>query len=293
VSLARKIAENDATVLITGGKRHRQGSVRALHTQPFGAPGQSRSSPSTAPRFRRTCSRQPCSDTRRARSTGRVGAHAGKFRAGARAARCWLDEISRWTLGCRPRFLRVLQEREVERLGSSRTISLDVRLIATSNRDIPEESARRPVPAPDLYYRLKRDVAAAAGLRERPEDILPLARARHAGVARGGGRLVLSLSEEAESKLLPARLARQRARARPTSCSGRLGSRRAQDQRRGSGHRRGPRGPTNRGRSRPMRRPRPRIRAGSRPEGTGARADSRDAARDRRQPPSWPRSASA
>lgn len=77
-------------------------------------------------------------------------AHAGKFEH-AQGGTLLLDEISEMELGLQAKILRVLQEREVERLGSSRTISLDVRLIATSNRDLPEEVRVGRFRA-DLYY---------------------------------------------------------------------------------------------------------------------------------------------
>src|ERR1700721_1890527 len=83
--------------------------------------------------------------------TGALGAHAGKFEQ-AQGGTLLLDEISEMDLGLQAKILRVLQEREVERLGSTRTISLDVRLIATSNRDLPEEAAAGRFRA-DLYYR--------------------------------------------------------------------------------------------------------------------------------------------
>src|SRR6202021_1054257 len=83
--------------------------------------------------------------------TGALGAHAGKFEQ-AQHGTLLLDEISEMDLGLQAKILRVLQEREVERLGSTRTINLDVRLIATSNRNLPEEAAAGRFRA-DLYYR--------------------------------------------------------------------------------------------------------------------------------------------
>ena len=103
-------------------------------------------------------------------------------------------------LGLQAKILRVLQEREVERLGSTRTIQLDVRLIATSNRDLPEEVRAGRFRA-DLYYRLNVMSLRLPALRERRGDILALAqRAIHACVR--GSQLVPTLAPDAERKLL-------------------------------------------------------------------------------------------
>ena len=129
----------------------------------------------------------------------RCGAHAGKFEQ-AQGGTLLLDEISEMDLGLQAKILRVLQEREVERLGSTRTISLDVRVIATSNRDLPEEVRTARFRA-DLYYRLNVMSLRLPPLRERRGDILPLARRAIQACARGG-QAALSLSAEAERKLL-------------------------------------------------------------------------------------------
>ncbi len=131
--------------------------------------------------------------------TGAQGAHAGKFEQ-AQGGTLLLDEISEMDLGLQAKILRVLQEREVERLGSTRTLSLDVRVIATSNRDLPEQ-VRAGGFRTDLYYRLNVMSLRLTPLRERRGDILPLAQRAIQACARGG-HAALSLSAEAECKLL-------------------------------------------------------------------------------------------
>jgi two-component system response regulator FlrC len=131
--------------------------------------------------------------------TGAQSAHAGKFEQ-AQGGTLLLDEISEMDLGLQAKILRVLQEREVERLGSSRTISLDVRLIATSNRDLPEEVRAGRFRA-DLFYRLNVMSLRLPALRERRGDILPLARRAIQACARGT-QAALALTPAAEHKLV-------------------------------------------------------------------------------------------
>ncbi len=117
--------------------------------------------------------------------TGASAAHAGKFEQ-ANGGTLLLDEISEMELSLQAKLLRVIQEREVERLGGTATIALDVRVLATTNRNlrrcVTDGSFRE-----DLYYRLNVFPLAIPPLRERPGDILPLAElvlARHAGGQR-------------------------------------------------------------------------------------------------------------
>ncbi|WP_448506916.1 sigma-54-dependent transcriptional regulator, partial [Immundisolibacter sp.] len=112
--------------------------------------------------------------------TGATNAHAGKFEQ-AHGGTLLLDEISEMPLGLQAKLLRVLQEREVERLGGKQAIALDVRILATSNRDLTAEVVAGRF-REDLYYRLAVFPLHIWALRERPADILPLARrllARH------------------------------------------------------------------------------------------------------------------
>lgn len=105
-----------------------------------------------------------------------TGAHTsapGKFEQ-ANGGTLLLDEISEMNVNLQAKLLRVLQEREVERLGGRKTIKLDVRVIATSNRNMAEEVVKGKF-REDLYYRLSVLPLQWAPLRDRVEDILPLA----------------------------------------------------------------------------------------------------------------------
>ena len=84
--------------------------------------------------------------------TGAVAAHAGKFEQ-AQGGTLLLDEITEMPLSLQAKLLRVLQEREVERLGARNMVSLDVRVIATTNRDLRAEVKAGNF-REDLYYRL-------------------------------------------------------------------------------------------------------------------------------------------
>lgn len=105
--------------------------------------------------------------------TGAVSAQPGKFEL-AQGGTLLLDEISELPLNLQAKLLRVLQEKEVERLGSNQTISLDVRIIAASNKDLRKLVADGLF-REDLFYRLDVLPMNWPALRERPDDIIPLA----------------------------------------------------------------------------------------------------------------------
>jgi formate hydrogenlyase transcriptional activator len=106
--------------------------------------------------------------------TGALSQKVGRFEL-AHQGTLFLDEIGDVPLELQSKLLRALQEREIERLGSTRTIRVDFRLIAATNRNLDEMVPKREFRA-DLYYRLSVFPIRIPPLRERPEDIPPLVR---------------------------------------------------------------------------------------------------------------------
>ncbi len=131
--------------------------------------------------------------------TGAHEARAGKFEQ-AQGGTLLLDEISEMHASLQAKLLRVLQEREVERIGARGAIPLNVRVLATTNQDL-----RGLVTAgrfrEDLYYRLSVFPIALPPLRQRPADILPLAR-HFIASACGKGRAASELSDTAALDLM-------------------------------------------------------------------------------------------
>jgi two-component system response regulator FlrC len=128
--------------------------------------------------------------------TGAIKATPGKFEQ-AQGGTLLLDEISEMDLALQAKLLRVLQEREVERLGGRDVIQLDVRILATTNRRLREEVAAGRF-REDLFYRLNVFPLHISPLRERPDDILPLARALLARHDKSGEGRVFSAGAEAQ-----------------------------------------------------------------------------------------------
>jgi formate hydrogenlyase transcriptional activator len=131
--------------------------------------------------------------------TGAVERRIGRFEV-AHKGTLFLDEVGDIPLELQPKLLRVLQEQEFERLGSSRTVRTDVRLIAATNRDLAQMVADNQFRA-DLYYRLNVFPVRIPPLRERPEDIPLLVAYFVQHHARRLNKRIESIPEEAMNAL--------------------------------------------------------------------------------------------
>ncbi|HTT01915.1 MAG TPA: sigma-54 dependent transcriptional regulator [Steroidobacteraceae bacterium] len=196
--LARRVAATDCTVLLIGESgTGKEVFARFIH----------RCSPRTrGPFVGVNCAALPESmleailfGYERGAFTGAQSAHAGKFEQ-AQGGTLLLDEVTEMPLSLQAKLLRVLQEREVERLGSRTPLSLDVRVLATTNRRLREEVAAGRF-REDLYYRLNVFPLAVPPLRARRDDVLPLAM-QLLGMRSRPGERIPALSADAAHLLL-------------------------------------------------------------------------------------------
>lgn len=132
--------------------------------------------------------------------TGANAAQVGKIEQAA-GGTLFLDEVAEMSPLVQAKLLRVLETREFQRLGGTRTLKADVRLIAATNRDLTAAIARQAF-REDLYYRLNVFQIHTAPLRERPEDILPLAEAFLEDLGRSMARPAAGISRDGRDWLL-------------------------------------------------------------------------------------------
>jgi transcriptional regulator with GAF, ATPase, and Fis domain len=131
--------------------------------------------------------------------TGAIDKRIGKFEL-ANNSTLFLDEIGELPLEAQAKLLRVIQERELERVGGKQTIKIDVRLIAATNRKLEEEVKAGRFRS-DLYFRLNVFPIILPPLRDRPEDIEPLTRFFVQKHSRNSGRKIRKIAPKVIQQL--------------------------------------------------------------------------------------------
>jgi two-component system response regulator FlrC len=195
IELARRVARSECTVLIAGESgTGKEVLARYIHRH---------SLRSAQPFVAVNCAAIPENmleatlfGWERGSFTGAQAAHPGKFEQ-AQGGTLLLDEISEMPMPLQAKLLRVLQEREVERLGARQTIALDVRVIATTNRNLRSDVATGRF-REDLYYRLNVFPLTPLPLRSRRDDVLPLAMRLLASHCKPGARIPALLPDAAQ-----------------------------------------------------------------------------------------------
>ncbi len=197
-ALVRQVADSRATVMIGGESGvGKEVVAKALHTL---------SSRSGAPFVPVSCAAIPETlleaelfGHEKGAFTGATGARAGRFEA-ANGGTLFLDEVGEIPLGVQPKLLRAVQEREIERLGSNRSTKVELRLVTATHRDLDAAVAAGQFRL-DLLYRLRVVEIYIPALRDREEDLLPLARMFLARSAEREGRSALEIGPEGERTL--------------------------------------------------------------------------------------------
>lgn len=197
-NLAKRVAETEATVLISGESgTGKEVLARFIHNN---------SPRADKPFVAINCAAIPDNmleatlfGYEKGAFTGAYNACPGKFEQ-ANGGTLLLDEISEMDMGLQAKLLRVLQEREVERLGARKMIELDVRVLATTNRVLKDEVAAGDF-REDLFYRLNVFPMYLKPLRERTADIMPITGRIIERIAIRGGRAIPDFSDDAKHYL--------------------------------------------------------------------------------------------
>jgi two-component system response regulator AtoC len=194
VRLAERVAATDANVLVTGESGAGKDALAAfIHSQ--------------SPRAERALVKIDCAALpselleaelfgyERGAFTGATDARPGRLE-GAHKGTLVLDEIAHLSIDAQAKLLRVIEEREFERLGGRRTVKVDARLVALTNVDLDDAVKRRAF-REDLFYRLNVVQLRVPPLRERREDVEKLAREFLKNYAMKHGRAISSITPEA------------------------------------------------------------------------------------------------
>lgn len=198
LDLAKRVAATDSTVLISGESgTGKEVLARYIHNNSPRADG---------PFVAINCAAIPENmleatlfGHEKGAFTGAYSSNPGKFEQ-ANGGTLLLDEVSEMEIGLQAKLLRVLQEREVERVGGKKVISLDVRVVATTNRDLQQHVQEKGF-REDLYYRLSVFPLQWLPLRLRRKDIVPLANRLIAMHCQKMNKSLVSFDFEARQKL--------------------------------------------------------------------------------------------
>ena len=193
-----KVAPSSSTVLILGESgTGKELIARALHRNSLRAAGPFVAINCAA--LTETLLESELFGHERGAFTGAVTQKKGKLEI-AEGGTVFLDEIGELSPVVQAKLLRVLQQREMERVGGTKTIQLDIRLLAATNRDL-EQAVGKGDFRRDLFYRLNVVSLKAPALRERPEDTLPPAEHFAKKYAAECGRKIVGLAPEARAYL--------------------------------------------------------------------------------------------
>ncbi|MBK1651810.1 sigma-54-dependent transcriptional regulator [Halorhodospira halochloris] len=199
IALAQRVAGKDVTVLLTGESgTGKEVFARYIHERSHRADG---------PFVAVNCAAIPENmleallfGFEKGAFTGANRSHSGKFEQ-AQGGTLLLDEVSEIDLGLQAKLLRALQEKEIERLCGHKPIPLDVRVLASSNRDL-RDFVRLGKFREDLYYRLHVFPIHLPPLRDRLADIIPLAQSFALKYAQLGGAAGVEFTSDAQRKLI-------------------------------------------------------------------------------------------
>lgn len=198
VKMADKVAPSEATILITGESgTGKEVMARYIHNK---------SKRSEGPFIAVNCAAIPENlleselfGHEKGAFTGATARRIGKFEE-ATSGTLLLDEVTEMDSGLQAKFLRVLQEREITRIGSNNSVKVDTRIVATTNKDL-QRAVQNGEFREDLYYRLNVVNLRLPPLRERPGDIPKLAQFFADKFAEDNGMPKKSIAEEAGRKL--------------------------------------------------------------------------------------------